>query len=412
MPTPATMPQLTASVPTEFVVDNRRALSGFFVSGILVSFLGSILPAWGYEVNSNFVTVGYYFLCLNLGILAAVRAAHVLLPRKGIGFVLITGLLIACGAFLFLAAVGPPWPAAWRDIGIFLLGGSAGLLNTSIFHAISPLYRHDPAATVNVSGILLGLGCVTTALLVSGTFYVYTVPSILIFFATIPGFFAIYCSRGHFPPAAAISERPVRDVMRDFTDPTAVLFSLLLFFQFGNEWSLAGWLSIFLIRRLGVSPETSLTMLALYWSALLVGRILAQVVLGRVRQMRLLAASAVAALFGCLLLSLTPSVVGASVAILLVGFGFASIYPIVVERIGHRFTYYHPGFYNGIFSFAFTGGLLAPWTLGYFANAWGIRAIMVVPTIGTCLVVVLVLLISLEARLSSPKANGTGAPGT
>ena len=398
-----------ATDKTGFVAESRRALSGFFVSGILVSFPGAILPAWGHHVDSNFITIGYYFLSLNLGILAAVRAAHALLPLKGIRFVLSVGSAIACVAFLYLAAVGPPSPPIWRYFGLFLLGGSAGLLNASIFQAISAVYKRDPAATVNLSGILLGLGCVTTALLVSGTFYVYTVPSILILFATIPGLFAIYCARGRFSPAPRTLELPIRDVLRDFRDPTAVLFSLLIFFQFGNEWSIAGWLSIFLIRQLGISPATALILLALYWTALLVGRIVAQVMLGRVRHMRLLAGSALAALFGCLLLTYTPSKVGAVVATLLVGFGFASIYPIVVERIGHRFTYYHPGFYNGIFSFAFTGGLLAPWTLGYFAEAWGIRAIMLVPTIGTCLVVILVLLISFESKLGAPLHKRAGA---
>jgi MFS family permease len=105
------------------------------------------------------------------------------------------------------------------------------------------------------------------------------------------------------------------------------------------------------------------------------------------------------------MLTYTTGIPGAVVAILLVGFGFAAIYPIVVERIGYRFTYYHPGFYNGIFSFAFTGGLLAPWTLGYFASSWGIRSVMVIPTSGTCVVVVLVLLISLEARLSGQRVR-------
>lgn len=392
---------------TAFVAENRRAVSGFFVSGILVSFLGAILPAWGYHVDPNFATIGYYFLFLNLGILAGVRAAHAILSRKGIRYVLITGSLVACGAFLYLAAVGPPWPAVLRDLGLFLLGCSAGLLNTSIFHSITTLYKHDPAATVNLSGILLGLGCVTTALLVSGIFYVYTVPSILILFAVIPGLYAIYCARGRFSAAAPPSERPLREVLRDFTDPTALLFSLLLFFQFGNEWSIAGWLAIFLIRRLGLSPATALLLLALYWTALLAGRILAQVALGRFRHNRLLASSAIAALFGCLMLTYTTGIPGAVVAILLVGLGFAAIYPIVVERIGYRFTYYHPGFYNGIFSFAFTGGLLAPWTLGYFAASWGIRSVMLIPTSGTCVVVVLVLLISLEARLSVQNRGST-----
>ncbi len=119
--------------------------------------------------------------------------------------------------------------------------------------------------------------------------------------------------------------------------------------------------------------------------------------------MRLLAVSALGALFGCLMLSYAPTTIGAVIGVLLVGGGFASIYPIVVEKIGHRFTYYHPGFYNGIFSFAITGGLLAPWTLGYFAEARGIKAIMIVPTLGTCMVVILVVLISVQAKLSGTK---------
>ena len=368
---------------TGFVAENRRSLAGFFVSGILISFLGAILPGWGYHVDPNFITIGYYFLSLNLGILAAVRVAHAILPRKGIRYVLVIGSVMACGSFLYLAAVGPPWPPLLRDLGLFLLGASAGLLNTSIFHAITPLYRHDPAATVNLSGILLGLGCVVTALVTSGTFYVYTVPSILILFAMIPGLFAIYCATGHFSSSSLFAERPFRDVLRDFTDPTVLFFGLLLFFQFGNEWSLAGWLPIYLIRRLGVSPETALILLALYWAALLAGRILAQVALGRFRQNQLLGLSVGAALFGCLMLTYTTSVMGAVVAILLIGFGFAAIYPIVAERIGYRFRYYDPAFYNGIFSFAFTGGLLAPWTLGYFAESGGIRSVMLIPAAGT-----------------------------
>src|ERR1051326_2963428 len=291
------MPEQATLQQTAFVAENRRALSGFFVSGILLSFLGAILPGWGYHVDPNFVTIGYYFLFLNLGILAAVRAAHELLPRKGIRYVLITGSLVACGAFLYLAAVGPPWPSILRHLGVFLLGVSAGLLNSSIFHAMTKLYRHDPAATVNLSGVLHGLGCVATALMVSGTFYVYTVPSILIFFAVIPGLYAIYCARGPYSAPALPSRRPLREVLRDFRDPTALLFSLLLFFQLGNEWSIAGWLAIFLIRRLGVSPATALVLLALYWTALLAGRILAQLALGRFRQTPGLGRSDVGAVF-------------------------------------------------------------------------------------------------------------------
>jgi MFS family permease len=108
----------------------------------------------------------------------------------------------------------------------------------------------------------------------------------------------------------------------------------------------------------------------------------------------------VSALLGCGILSFTINLFGAVMGILFVAAGFAFIYPLVVEKIANRFPYYHPGFYNGIFSFAFTGGLLAPWTLGYMAQAWGIRTVMVIPLLGTCIVFLLVMLILLDARLS------------
>jgi FHS family glucose/mannose:H+ symporter-like MFS transporter len=380
--------------------EGRRSLSAFLISGMLMSFLGAILPAWRYHLRANFIEVGYYFLSLNLGFLLSVAAAHVLLPRRGVKFVLILANAMACAGFLYLALTSPPVAAIWRLLGLLWLGISAGLLNAGVFHAISPQYRHDRAATTNLAGVTFGLGCLLTALLVAGTYYVYTVPSILILFAILPGFFAANYVKAKPTPRPALQQIPLAQLFRDFRNPGAILFSLLLFFQFGNEWSIAGWLPLFLIRRLGISPADSLLLLALYWAALLVGRILSQLLLKRMSHGLLLIGSIVSALLGTLVLSSTNNLFGAVMGILFVGGGFASVYPLVVEKIGHRFPYYHPGFYNGIFSFAITGGFIAPWCLGYFAQSWGIQAVMVLPLLGTCTVFALVLLIMLEAKLS------------
>jgi fucose permease len=71
----------------------------------------------------------------------------------------------------------------------------------------------------------------------------------------------------------------------------------------------------------------------------------------------------------------------------------------VVERIGNRFPDYHPGFYNGVFSFALLGGLLAPGMLGFFADTWGIGSVMFIPLLGTVMVFLLVVLLWAEAKL-------------
>jgi FHS family glucose/mannose:H+ symporter-like MFS transporter len=380
---------------------SRRALAGFFVSGVLLSFLGAILPSWKHHLSSEYTTVGLYFVGLIAGLLASVGVAPRLLERKGIGWTLALACATAGTGFIYLAFVSPPASFWWRVAGMAVIGFSAGLLHTGIFHAVYPMYRHDPGATVNMAGILFGLGCLTVAILISGAFYIYTAPALQAWIAVIPALYGWMYVKTPFPSLPVPRQPSPGAIFSDLRNPAAVLLALLLFFQLGNEWALAGWLALFLTQRLGMSPPAALLMLALYWFALLVGRVAAQWVLPRVRHGRALVGSAAASILGCLILSATDNRFGALSGVLLLGGAFAPIYPLVVEKIGHNFPHFHPGFYNGIFSFAIAGGLLAPCTLGYFASQWGIGVVMGLPLAGTVVVFMLLLLIGLEARLGS-----------
>jgi FHS family glucose/mannose:H+ symporter-like MFS transporter len=387
----------------------RRALAGFFVSGLLLSFTGSILPAWGYHLRSDYLTIAGYFLSLATGILISLRLAQVLLRAKGIAFVLSCGCAVGCGAILFLAFVGPPVEAWWRMFGLACIGGAAGLLQSAIFQAISPIYVLDRAAAVNLAGALLGGGCLAMALLVAGTFYVYTVPSILVLVAAIPGLFAGAYARTRYPARPLPQHLSIRDGLRQAHSPVTALLALLLLFQFGNEWAMAGWLPLFLVQRLGISPERSLQLLAVYWLALIVGRVVSQSALPRISHARLLFVSAVLAVFGSIVLAVTENRSGGLAGVILIGAAWAPIYPLVVESIGNRFSNYHPGLFNGIFSLAFAGALLAPSSLGVLASIWGIRAVMVLPAAGTIIVLALVMAMWLQARLSAGHGKSRSA---
>lgn len=380
---------------------SRRALAGFFVSGLLIAFLGAILPAWQYHLSSEYGTVGFHFFGLIAGILASVWISPPLIEKKGIGWTLAFACAAASTALLYLAFVSPPFAPWWRVAGMALVGCSAGILHTAIFNAISPMYRHDPVATVNLGGMLFGLGCFTVALLVSGTFYMYSAPAVQVWIAIIPALFGWMYVRTRFTAQPAAHAPSPHAVLAELRSPGAVLFSLVLFFQFGNEWAVAGWLPLFLSQRLGISPATSLGMLALYWLSLLVGRIVAQWMMPRVKHTRLLVTSVLGGVFGSIVLMATDNRFGATAGVLLLGCSFAPIYPLVVERIGHRFPSYHPGFYNGLFSFAIAGGMLAPCTLGFFASLWGIWVVMGLTLAGSVMVFVLLMLVWLEARFNT-----------
>jgi MFS transporter, FHS family, glucose/mannose:H+ symporter len=378
-----------------------RALAGFLLSGFLFALLGAVLPAWGYHRDPpEFVTIGNYFLSLAVGVIASNPLSVRILARGGLRFQLVIACAVGCAGLSFLALVAPPAHWLWRVLGLAVIGLAVGLLNAGLFHAVSASYGREPARTVIVGGIYYGLGCLAATLLVAGTFYAYTVPVILILMAAVPGVFAGLYAQTAMVWQPSTTPVNIREVLRDFRSAGAILFALLLFCQFGNEWSIAGWLPLFLVRRLGMSPPASLWLLSLYWAALLVGRVAAVAVLPKVRHGRLLAGSVLAAMFGCLLLTSTNNQFGAATGVLLLGGGFASIYPLVAEKIGRRFPYYHPVFFSGIFSFALFGGLLAPATLGYAAEAWGIGVVMALPLLGTCTVSVLLGLIWLELKVT------------
>ncbi len=83
------------------VSDGRRSLPAFSISGILVSFLGAILPAWGYHLNPDLGEVGEYFLSLYLGFLLSVAVGQWLLSRKGLKFTLILANALAALASFY-----------------------------------------------------------------------------------------------------------------------------------------------------------------------------------------------------------------------------------------------------------------------------------------------------------------------
>ena len=368
-----------------------------------MALLGAILPAWGYHRDPPaFVAVGNYFLSLAVGLVASPPLAARVLARRSLTFLLVLACGISCAALVYLALVSPPSSEWLRVSGLLVLGVGAGLLNLALFHAISPGYQKDAAGTVNRGGIYYGLGCLTATLLVAGTLDTSAVAGITLFMAPVPALFAAVYARSILPDVAGPGRHPsLRQAVEDFRSIAAILFGLLLFFQFGNEWSIAGWLPLFLIRRVGLSPASALRILALYWLTLLLGRLIAVAVLPRLHHGLLLGSSVLAALFGCLLLFSTNNAFGATAGVLIIGGGYASIYPLVAEAIGRRFPYYHPGFFNGIFSLAMVGGLLAPATLGYAASQFGVGVVMGIPLLGTCMVPVLLLLIWLFSRVGA-----------
>lgn len=397
----------------------REWVGGFLLLGVLVGLLGSLLIAWQYHIDTDPQLIGLHFLALNAGYVIAVAAAQRLLFRLSIRAIALAACAVGFASLLLLSFLVPPIAPGWRMAGLALVGSSGGGLATALFYLLAPYFSAAPAAMANLTGVLFGWGCLVSTLIVSITYFAGSVQIETGLLALVPLiFFAIFAAN-KFPAARepvqpGEDENRRREALRDVRSIGAALFALLLFFQFGNEWAIAGWLPLFLIHRLGTNPVWAIFALAGYFLALMIGRLSAQPLLASINHKRLLLVSIVLAMLGYLLLSFTNSMAGAWAAVLLIGAGFAPIYPLVAESLDDRFSY-HPGFYNGIFSVAVTGAMCAPWLLGYVDSALGIRYVMLLPAFGSIAVFLLALLIMLESNLmtdkkkTQPRVNTAGA---
>lgn len=399
-----------SGVPETELKYNRLArewVGGFLLLGVLVGLLGSLVIAWQYHIDTDPELIGLHFLALNAGYVIAVVTAQRLIARVSIRAVAMTACAIGCLSLLALSFLVPPVLPVWRMAGLAFVGAAGGTLATALLYLLSPYFSAAPAAMVNLTGVLFGWGCLVSTLIVSITYFAGSVQIETALLALIPLIYFVVFAANKLPAARrTVKPREVEDhhgkSLRHVRSIGAALFALLLFFQFGNEWAIAGWLPLFLIHRLGVNPVWAIFALAGYFLALMIGRIAVQPLLAAVSHKRLLLVSVGLAMAGYLVLSFSESLAGVWLAVFVIGAGFAPIYPLVTESLDDRFSY-HPGFYNGIFSLAITGAMCAPWLLGYVDGALGIRYVMLLPAFGSVAVFVLALLIMLESHLMADK---------
>jgi len=376
-----------------------RILAGLIVSGFLLALPGGLLPLWGFHIRPDFGTAGNFFLALGLGVIGGGVLSRRIVRTSSLPRLLATGYFSAAAAILLLSVAAPPARAWYQSIALLATGVAAGIMNTAVLEGVSPCYESSPATVTLTGGIFFGAGSVLAAFLMAQSFDEGGATRVLALTAVIPAMAGIFAGQFRIG-GGALAEVSMTQSMSDLRSPLAILFALLLFFQFANEWSIAGWLPILLIDRLGQSPATAVSLLAFYWGALMLGRIGAVRLLRVVSHGRMLALSAFCALFGCTAMLAAGTRAGVIVGLLLTGAGFSAIYPLVAERIANRFSYYHPGYFNGIFTFALTGGILAPFLLGHLAADAGLRMIPLAVMLGSCAVFGLVLLIWLGYKVS------------
>jgi fucose permease len=168
----------------------------------------------------------------------------------------------------------------------------------------------------------------------------------------------------------------------DWRNHSVLLLASLFFLYVGVENSFGGWIASY-AKSLGtLSVGLSLMSPSFFYSAMMIGRWVASLLLKRVEEVALARAGLLMACAGMAFLLLSHTALGVLAGAGITGLGLAAVYPITISLLSREFGDRASRIGSVMFTVANFGGALLPWLVGYGSNRFGsIRAGMVVPLI-------------------------------
>ena len=241
------------------------------------------------RLGVNAARQGNLLFLLYLGIFAASLLVGPLIDHLGNKVNLsVSSAIVAAAMVLFAGAHS----FAAASVAAILLGLGGGGLNTCTNVLVSDLYGDKRGSMLNLLGIFFGIGAVCVPLFAASIEGHFTIPQLFLFCAVLAAGCALWYAVISFPPAKASQAFSLHDILEVAGYDGVLLLAFILFFESGNEACIGGWTSTY-VDSTGNSPRMATLVLAAYWGALMLSRMLAARVLRVVGKSQLVVADCI-----------------------------------------------------------------------------------------------------------------------
>lgn len=349
----------------------QAIFAGAFVFGVVMASLGALLPGLIEKIGFDKASAGTLFLAMNFAMLVGSLIFGPVCDRFGFRLLLLVSTLMVGLAYTSLALAGNYSTIALSLVALGLGGGALNGAVNALVNDISPARR---GAALNRLGIFFGVGALVTPFLVGALKQRVGQEMIVYLFALFTlAPLALYLTV-EFPAPKHSGGLPRGELTAVLRNPLLYLFAFILFFQSGNEFTVGGWLTIFLAERFRVDDGGAAFVLAGYWAAIMAGRSLSSVLANKISPATLVMASALVAMAAVAGLLIAPSQPAAIASAVCIGLGFAAIFPTTLAQAGGAFAQFSGTAFSVIFVVALSGGMTAPWLAGRLAQTRSIES--------------------------------------
>ena len=366
------------------------AHAAFVPIGIVTVLLGPLLPALSTKWSLNYTQAGTLFTVQFLASTVGVTLSGFCVSRWGFRFAIKAGLLA-----MAVGVAGLPYSS--RVLGsacIGLYGFGFGIAVPAANLLVAEVHQFHRSAALNLLNFSWSVGAVACPFLVAAAVRAHHLPILLAAFAGLLFLVALGIAampssiveprarRGNDAQRVASVDLSGSDLGKSWRNNSVLLLASLFFLYVGVENSFGGWIASY-AKSLGtLSLGLALMSSSFFYSALMVGRWLASLVLKRVEEVTLARAGLLTACAGMTCLLLSHAALGVLAGASVTGLGLAAVYPITISLLSREFGDTASQMGSIMFTMANLGGAFLPWLVGYYSSRFGsVRAGMVVPLI-------------------------------
>ncbi|HEX6309498.1 MAG TPA: MFS transporter [Longimicrobiales bacterium] len=353
------------------------ACLGLFLFGIVLTALGAVLPSITERFDLARTSAGTLFSLMSLGIMAASVLFGPIVDRYGY-----RGLLSAAVALVFIGMEGIAfaWSPTILGAAVLLIGFGGGIINGGTNALVADLAADRRGAGLNLLGVFFGIGAFGLPFLLGMLLESIGYTAVVAAMGILVAFVLVYYLSIRFPGPKQAQGFPIRDALRLTRDPVILLLGVILFFESGMEITMGGWTAAYVNEVLALPADRALYVLSLYWLGMTIARLLLGTVLARWSTRRALLPAMAIAFAGALLLARADSMLAAAIGVLLLGAGFAPVFPIVLGLVGDRYPTLSGTAFSLVLVMALTGGTLLPLATGILGDRYGLRgSLLIVP---------------------------------
>lgn len=352
---------------------------------IILGISGGLLNvAWTYmqvDFDVQFSDIGVILLAATVGGLIAAFGSGFFISKFGIGKLTLASTILVMFGF---AAIGlaQTWMLLIVIIFVTYMGRASLDAGMNNFFSV-----HFGATAMNWLHASWGLGLtiapaiITTILLTFGQTWriaylligVIFLPLALIVLFTLPQWNIFTDNENADKQKNNIQAASMPETLRQ----SVVWWSVLLFFIYGGlEIGTGQLINTLFVEGRGISQEVSSFWISLYWGSFTVGRILIGFLALRLNEKLILNGSTILATIGAALLIVPNPEMFSVLGLLLIGFGLAAIFPILIlqtpYRVGKKHSPNTIGFQVGITGL---GAAILPGIFAQATNQYGLEAI-------------------------------------